>query len=99
MRLGWVVKTSGKTHAELAGLLGVHQTTLSACIRGEKCSVELIAELLECLGYPVSFEPVEGEQDVRKFRHKRGSLVDGKPAVVSFVNVRADAGSMGVRER
>ena len=95
-RLGWVVKTSGKTHAELAAALGIHQTTLSACIRGEKFSVERIATILEQLGHEVSFEPVEGEEDVSKMRHKRGTLEHGKPQEKSFVRV-GPGGSMGVK--
>lgn len=55
-RLGRVVKASGKSHAELAATLGVHQTTLSGCIRGERFSVERIALLLEALGDVVEFK-------------------------------------------
>lgn len=96
-RLGWVVKQSGKSHAELAAALGMHQTTLSACIRGERYSVERIAEVLEQLGYPVDFEPVEGEEDVRKVRMKRGTL-EHKPAETPFLMV-GPGGSMGVIQR
>ena len=55
-RLGEVVKASGKSHAELAEGLGIHQTTLSGCIRGERFSVERIALLLEALGDTVEFK-------------------------------------------
>lgn len=58
-RLGRVVKASGKSHAELAAVLGIHQTTLSGCIRGERFSVERIARLLEALGEPVAFREDE----------------------------------------
>lgn len=57
-RLGEAVKASGKSHQELAVVLGVHQTTLSACIRGERFSVERIALLLERLGHVVEFKGV-----------------------------------------
>lgn len=79
MRLGWVVKQSGKSHAELAAALGMHQTTLSACIRGESLSVERIADVLEQLGYPVEFVPIEGEELVPRQRRKRGTLVHDAP--------------------
>lgn len=96
-RLGWVVKTSGKSHAEVAEALGMHQTTLSACIRGERFSVERIAVILEQLGYPVSFEPVEGEEDVRKVRQKRGTVVRApKPDERVFIQT-GPGGSMGVK--
>lgn len=55
-RLGRVVKASGKSHAELAAALGIHQTTLSGCIRGQRFSVERIALLLEALGDVVEFK-------------------------------------------
>lgn len=98
-RLGWVVKASGKSHAELAAALGMHQTTLSACIRGERFSVERIADILEQLGYPVAFEPVEGEEDVRKMRQKRGTQVRAPKADERVFIQTGPSGSMGVKER
>lgn len=55
-RLGDAVKASGKSQQELAMALGIHQTTLSGCIRGERFSVERIALLLEALGDVVEFK-------------------------------------------
>lgn len=57
-RLGDAVKASGKSQQELARDLGIHQTTLSGCIRGERFSVERIALLLEALGDVVEFKGV-----------------------------------------
>lgn len=57
-RLGQLVKASGKSQRELAEVLGVHQTVLSGCIRGERFSVERIALLLEKLGHIVEFKGV-----------------------------------------
>lgn len=92
-RLGWVVKTSGKTHAELAAALGMHQTTLSACIRGEKFSVERISEVLERLGYPVEFAEVDGEEPYERTRKKRGPNVPRVPKPVEQIYLRV--GSVG----
>lgn len=60
-RLGQVVKASGKSQQAVAEALGIHQTTLSGCIKGERFSVERIALLLEALGQHVSFvdTPIE----------------------------------------
>lgn len=97
-RLGYVVKTSGKTHAELAEALGMHQTTLSACIRGERFSVERIAMVLEQLGHVVEFVPLEGEEGYQPvYRQKRGTL-DKKPVEHAFVRV-GPGGSMGVKTK
>lgn len=55
-RLGQVVTERGLSHQAAAELAGAHQTTLSACIRGEM-SVERIARILEALGEDVAFKP------------------------------------------
>lgn len=98
-RLGWVVKTSGKTHAELAAALGMHQTTLSACIRGEKFSVERISEVLERLGYPVEFADVPGEEPYERTRKKRGPPVPKveRKAEEVFIRVGPGGSTIGVR--
>lgn len=54
-RLGLVVAASGKSHAAFAEAHGIHQTTLSACIRGEM-SVERVARILEEVGEDVAFK-------------------------------------------
>lgn len=54
-RLGRVVADSGKSHEVFARDLSIHQTTLSACIRGQM-SVERIARILEEVGQDVAFE-------------------------------------------
>ena len=58
-RLGELVKASGKSHEVFARDLSIHQTTLSACIRGQM-SVERIARILEEAGQDVAFEPQVG---------------------------------------
>jgi hypothetical protein len=59
--------------------------------------VERISEVLEQLGYPVDFVPVDGEEDVRKVRQKRGTIVrKPKPEEKSFIKV-GPGGSMGVK--
>ena len=54
-RLGQAVSARGLSHQAAADLVGVHQTTISACIRGEM-SVERIARILETLGENVAFK-------------------------------------------
>lgn len=55
-RLAQALATRGLSHQAAADLVGAHQTTLSACIRGEM-SVERIARILEALGENVAFKP------------------------------------------
>jgi predicted XRE-type DNA-binding protein len=60
-RLGRVVATRGLSHAAFAEAYGIHQTTLSACIRGEM-SVERVIRILEQVGEHVAFKSQVGDQ-------------------------------------